>query len=197
MYPREQDNARGRARTSGHKFKNRGRKDMRSTTWKASLSLAAALLVLPAFGQSVAHTEAKTKLVGTWQVQVTQVDCQSGTPLGPPFTSLLTFAQGGTMNEDTENPAFGHGQRGGGQGMWSRTGQSMYTAKSVALIKYTTPPNQKTHNPGFKGGQQTISQSITFNDQSGQWSSTASVTFTDAKGNVYRQGCAIASATRF
>ena len=170
---------------------------MRSTTWKAGLLLAAAVMVLPALGQSVVHTEAKTKFAGTWQVQVTQVDCQSGTPLGPPFTSLLTFAQGGTMIEDTENPFFGHGQRGGGQGMWSSNGQSMYAAKSVALIKYATPPNQKKHNPGFKAGQQTISQNITFNDQSGQWSSTATVTFADTKGNVYRQGCAIASATRF
>jgi hypothetical protein len=170
---------------------------MRLTKWKSNLLLAAALIALPAFGQSVAHTEAKTKLVGTWQVQVTQVDCQSGSPLGPPFTSLLTFAQGGTMNEDTENPAFGHGQRGGGQGMWSSTGQSMYTAKSVALIKYTTPPNQETHTPGFKAGWQTISQSIRFNDQSGRWSSTASVAFADTNGNVYRQGCATASATPF
>jgi len=170
---------------------------MRSTTWKAIVLLAIAAMVLPAIGQSAARPETKTKLVGTWQVQVTQVDCQSGSPLGPPFTSLLTFAQGGTMNEDTQNPAFGHGQRGSGQGMWSSAGQSMYTAKSIALIKYTTQPNQKKHNPGFKAGQQTISQSITFNDQSGQWSSTASVTFADTNGNVYRQGCATATASPF
>lgn len=170
---------------------------MRSNIWKASWLLAVAVMALPAFGQSVAHPETKTKLVGTWQVQVTQVDCQSGSQLGPPFTSLLTFAQGGTMNEDTLNPAFGHGQRGGGQGMWSSTGQSTYTAKSVAFIKYTTPPNQKKHDPGFDAGQQTISQDITFNDQTGQWSSTASVTFADMSGNVYRQGCATATAAPF
>ncbi len=170
---------------------------MRSNIWKASLLLAAVVMVVPAFGQSTAHPESKAKLVGTWQVTVTQVDCQSGTPLGPPFTSLLTFAQGGTMNEDTENSAFGRGQRGGGQGMWSSTGQSTYAAKSVALIKYTTPANQKTHNPGFEAGKQTINQNITFNDQSGQWTSTASVTFADANGNVYRQGCALAAGTPF
>jgi hypothetical protein len=183
--------------TSRHKFKNRGEKDMRSNIWKASLLLAAVVVAIPAFGQSVPRAESRSQLVGTWQVQVTQVDCQSGDPLGPPFTSLLTFAASGTMNEDTENPAFGHGQRGGGQGMWSSTGQSTYAAKSVALIKYTTQPNQKTHDPGFEAGEQTIIQNITFNDQSGQWSSKASVSFTDANGNVYRQGCATASATPF
>ncbi len=170
---------------------------MRSNIWKASLLLTAVVVVIPAFGQSVLRAESRSQLVGTWQVQVTQVDCQSGNPLGPPFTSLLTFAQGGTMNEDTSNPAFGHGQRGGGQGMWTNSGQSTYSAKSVAFIKYTTQPNQKTHDPGFEAGQQTISQNITFDDQSGQWISTASVTFTDANSNVYRHGCAIASAAPF
>jgi hypothetical protein len=170
---------------------------MRLNIWRASLLLAAAVLVVPAFGQSVAHTKTNSPLVGTWLVQITQVDCQSGDPLGPPFTSLLTFAEGGTMSEDTENPFFGHGQRGGGQGTWSSTGQSTYEAKSVALIKYTTPANQKTHNPGFEAGKQTISQNITFNGQSGQWSSTASVAFADTSGNVYRQGCAAASAKWF
>jgi hypothetical protein len=170
---------------------------MRSKIWKASLLLAAAAMVVPAFAQSVVHTESKAKLVGTWLVQVTQVDCQSGAQLGPLFTSLLTFARGGTMYEDTENPAFGHGQRGGGQGAWSSTGQSTYSATSLALIKYTTQPNQKTHNPGFEAGQQTISQSITFNADTGHWNSTASVTFADTTGNVYRQGCATASAAPF
>ncbi|MFZ1918714.1 MAG: hypothetical protein WAU58_14160 [Terriglobales bacterium] len=164
--------------------------------WKANLLLAAAAMALPAFAQSVTHPQTKAKLVGTWQVQVTQVDCTSGDPLGPPFTSLLTFAAGGTMNEDTSNPAFGRGQRGGGQGMWSSTGPLTYEAKSVAFIKYTTAPNPKTHNPGFEAGLQTISQNITLGE-SGQWSSNASVVFTDTSGNTYRQGCAVANATTF
>ena len=170
---------------------------MRSNIWKACLALTAVAMALPAFSQSLVNAKTQNKLVGTWEVQITQVDCQSGTQLGPPFTSLLTFTQGGTMYEDTENPAFGHGQRGGGQGTWSKTGESTYSAMSKALIKYTTPPNQKTHNPGFEAGQQTISQNITFNEESGQWNSVASVTFADMTGNVYRQGCATASATPF
>lgn len=168
---------------------------MRSHICKASLLLIAAAMVLPASGQSVDPNE--SQLVRTWQVQVTQVDCQSGNPLAPPFTSLLTFTAGHAVIEDTSNPGFAHGQRGSGQGTWSSTGNSTYAAKSVALIKYTTPPNQVTHNPGFEAGEQAISQDITFDDQSGQWSSKASVVFTDANGNVYRQGCATASAVRF
>jgi hypothetical protein len=170
---------------------------MKSNIWKANLALAAAAMVLPAFAQSVAHTETKSKLVGTWQVQVTVVDCQSGNPLGPPFTSLLTFTAGRAVIEDTSNPVFAPGQRGSGQGRWNSTGNSTYTAKSVDLIKYTTQPNQETHNPGFEAGEQTITQNITFDDQTGDWSSKASVVYTDANGNIYRQGCATASAVRF
>jgi hypothetical protein len=152
---------------------------------------------IPVLAQSGANPYRKSQLVGTWQVQATLVDCSSGTQQGPPFTSLLTFAADGTMAEDTSNPAFGKGQRGGGQGYWSSTGQSTYAATSWALIKYTTKPNQKTLNPGFNFGQQTISQNITLDAQSGKWSSTASVSFADGRGNVYRTGCAIAAGTPF
>src|ERR1700690_857833 len=170
---------------------------MRSKLQKACWSFAVAVMALPVLGQSVTRPATVTKLVGTWHVQVTQVDCTSNSPLGPPFKSLLTFASGGTMNEDTANPAFGHGQRGGGQGTWNSTTPSTYLARSVAFIKYTTAPNPKTNNPGFEEGQQTISQKITVNEESGEWTSTASVVFTDTTGSVYRQGCAVASATRF
>jgi len=65
---------------------------MRSNIWKASVLLAAAVMVLPAFGQSVAATESKDQLVGTWQVQVTQVDCQTGDLLNR--ESLLRAMEG-------------------------------------------------------------------------------------------------------
>jgi hypothetical protein len=169
---------------------------MKSHKWQGWLFVVIGLAI-PTFGQTGADPYAKSQLVGTWQVQVTQVDCSSGTQLGPPFTSLLTFASDGTMAEDTSNPAFGKGQRGGGQGKWSTTGQSTYKATSWALIKYTTRPEQKTHNPGFNFGQQTISQNITLDTQSGRWSSTATVAFSDASGTVYRTGCAIAAGTPF
>jgi hypothetical protein len=191
----EQDGPRGwKARQP--KFKMRS-KQMRSKTWKTWTLFAIVGMAIPVLGQSGITQDKKSQLVGTWQVQVTQVDCSSGAQLGPPFTSMLTFAADGTMAEDTSNPGFGHGQRGGGQGRWSGTGQSTYAATSGALIKYTTKPNQKTHNPGLNAGQQTISQNITLDTQSGKWNSTASVAFADANGNVYRTGCAIAAGTPF
>lgn len=169
---------------------------MRSNLLKISLTVALAGAAVMLFGQLAAAQESRNSLLGTWQVQVTQVDCQSGTPLSPSFPSLLTFAIGGTMTEDTSNPGFAAGQRGDGQGQWHYRGGNTYGARSVAFIKFTTPPDSDTHNPGFDQGQQTITQTITLTDNN-DWTSNASVSFTDATGAVYRKGCAIASAKRF
>jgi hypothetical protein len=191
----EEDGERGRVKMPANPPK--GAKHMRSSNLKALavLTLAGAVVVL--FGQFAAAQGPGAKLVGTWEVQITQVDCTSGTPLGPTFPSLLTFAKGGTMAEDTSNPAFGHGQRSAGQGTWRSASSSSYAAESISLIRYTTQPNAKTHNPGFEAGQQTITQDITYDAGSDQWSSTATVVFSDVNAKVYRQGCAAAKAQRF
>jgi hypothetical protein len=170
---------------------------MRSKTLRTLSVTALVAVVVLLLAQMGAAQNQGGKLIGTWQVQVAQVDCTSGAPLGPAFSSLLTFAKSGTMTEDTSNPAFGRGQRSAGQGMWSSKSNLTYTAKSVALIKYTTPPNAKTHNPGFNAGQQTITQNITYDATSDEWTSKASVEFANPDGSVYRQGCAEASAQRF
>jgi len=173
---------------------------MRGRILKALSVLVLGAVVMLAFGRGAAAApeDRKAELVGTWRVQVTLVDCQTGSPLTPvPFPSLLTFAVGGTMAEDTTNPAFGMGQRGGGQGVWSYQGRRTYGAKSVAFINYTTPPNSAMHNPGFEQGEQGITQTITFNDDSDTWTAAAAIAFTDTTGAVYRTGCAVAHAQRF
>jgi hypothetical protein len=133
---------------------------------------------------------AASPLVGTWQVKVTLVNCQTGAPLGPPpFSSLLTFARGGTMAEDTTNPSFAPGQRSSGQGVWETTSPSVFNVRSVAFINFSTPV--------FQAGQQVIQQTITYDNPSDQWSAVAAIKFTDTNGAVYRQGCATATAARF
>lgn len=156
------------------------------------------LMLVSGRGAAAQSEDREARLVGTWRVQVTQVDCATGAPMSPsPFSSLLTFAVGGTMAEDTTNPAFGPGQRGAGQGTWDHKDPHTYSARSVAFINYTTPPNLATHNPGFEAGEQTIAQSIRLKGDSDTWTSTATIEFADTTGTVYRQGCALASAQRF
>ncbi|HXF11898.1 MAG TPA: hypothetical protein VN517_02005 [Terriglobales bacterium] len=173
---------------------------MRSRIVKVLSVLMLGLVIVLVSGRQVVAEprDHDSKLVGTWRVQVALVDCQTGTALSAPaFSSLLTFAHGGTMAEDTTNPSFGPGQRGAGQGVWDHKPGGTYAARSVAFINYTTQANPAAHNPGFEAGEQTITQTITFEDGPDKWSSTADIEFSDTTGAVYRQACAVASAQRF
>jgi hypothetical protein len=73
-------------------------------------------------------------LKGTWTVEVTQTNCQTGAALGAPFLSLLTFDSGGTMTETTSNPHFYPAARGPGHGVWSYLGGRSFRASSLAFI---------------------------------------------------------------
>jgi hypothetical protein len=66
------------------------------------------------------------KLEGTWRVQVTIRDCQSGAALRT-FPALLTFARGGTLTETTTG--FPPALRTPGHGFWRHTGDQTYTAE--------------------------------------------------------------------
>ena len=91
---------------------------MRSGIKKVIFWIAvAATLVLSMGWRAAAWTQrGEHELVGTWLVTVQLNNC-SGTTMGGPFPSLLTFANGGTFIEDTMNPGFAIGQRGSGHGI--------------------------------------------------------------------------------
>lgn len=136
-------------------------------------------------------------IVGVWKVTVQQYDCQSQAPIGNPFNSLLTFNEGGTMTGSTTNPGFAAGQRGPDHGVWKHEGGREYSAKSIALLAFTTLANPP-FNPGFQAGSQTITQSIKLDEGRDQFTtSDAAVQFFDATGKSYRQGCASATGQRF
>jgi hypothetical protein len=136
------------------------------------------------------------RLVGTWRVTVQLHDCATEAPIGPPFASLLTFNEGGTMAGSTTNPGFAVAQRGPDQGIWSRTARGTFSAKSVAFLYFTTPPNPP-FNPGFQAGTQELAQAIVFDHSSNEFKSVATTEFFDVNGNSYRKGCASAVAQRF
>jgi len=158
------------------------------------LIAVAATLILSIGWRAAAWTQHdEHELLGTWLVTVQLINC-SGTTMGGPFPSLLTFADGETFIEDTMNPGFAVGQRGTGHGVWEFHGHHSYLAKSVAFINFTTTPPPP---PGFTAGTQTITQTIEFNDGRDQWTANAQVEFADTTGAVYRQACAVATAKRF
>jgi hypothetical protein len=171
---------------------------MRHGNWKVTLGLALVALLVLSAGWSVPAWSRPDdyELIGTWRVTVTQANCSTGAIMGK-FQSILTFADGGTMAEDTTNPAFAPGQRGAGQGVWQYSGHRTYTARSIAFINFDTPtpPSGPTPIPFFKRGTQTIAQTIVFNGSPNEWTSNATVQFDDSTGTPYSPSPAPACVT--
>ena len=81
----------------------------------ANLWIGAAIL----FGgpeAALAQGSGARALEGVWAFSVGLRDCTSGAALGPPFRSLLTFHQSGTVSESTGALNFAPGQRTQGHG---------------------------------------------------------------------------------
>ncbi|MGI9102587.1 MAG: hypothetical protein ACR2IF_09110 [Terriglobales bacterium] len=157
-------------------------------TAAAAFALAVAL-ALP--GMAAAQSEtAATGLTGTWRVQVSVINCSTGQTIGPTFSSLLSFARGGTLTGTTRNSAFQPGQRTSDFGVWSQTGSNTYSADSEAFLLFTS-----SAPPIFQAGTQRIVQSITLSGDS--FDSVALTRFYDTAGNIASSGCAHAVATRY
>ena len=150
---------------------------------KFLFALAGAFLLMSA---GLASAEGPYQLQGSWSVQVTLRDCDSGQQMGPAFSSLATFSKGGTTTDTTANPAFFPAERSPGHGTWSKTGWRTYQASSTAFITLN----------GALAKTQVIRQEIKFGDLADQYSSNARVQFFDPSGNLLVTGCATAEAQR-
>jgi hypothetical protein len=167
-----------------------------STIRLVAVVALAGMLVFGSGGRARAQSEESGSddgLQGTWRVQVTLINCMTGAPLGPPFTSLLSFARGGTAIASTSNPAFQPGQRTAEHGIWKQTGAQSFASDREAFILFTTAPNPPV--PGFLRGTQKITEAIQV--EGDQSNSVASVQFFDAGGTRVRSGCARAVGHRF
>ncbi|HEU5403802.1 MAG TPA: hypothetical protein VFU86_20775 [Terriglobales bacterium] len=133
---------------------------------------------------------AATGMPGTWHVQVSVISCSTGQPIGPVFSSLLTFARGGTLSGTTRNPTFQPGQRTSDFGVWRQTGSNTYFADSEAFLLFTS-----SAPPVFQAGTQRIIQSITLSGDT--FDSVAITRFYDTAGSLVSSGCAHAIATRY
>lgn len=156
-----------------------------------ALGLATVISVTPASSVKAANPEMATagdakarRLEGTWLVQVTLRNCQTGDALRT-FPAFLTFAQGGTLIETTT--ALGSAQRSPGHGFWEHTGGKSFKAVSKAFL----------FNPdGTSSGIQTITQTIEFGDDPDVFNSNATTEIAAPNGNVIMSGCATAVAHR-
>lgn len=156
----------------------------------ATLILAGAYFLGSEPNAKAQSEESHGGLEGTWRVAVTQQDCQSRAPLGPPFQSLLTFARGGTMSGTTANTFFLPGQRSDDFGIWSQAKARDYNGFGEAFIIFT--------GGRFMQGSQTIRHSISLSADADGFTDIASVQFYDAGGNPLTPvpGCAVAIGQR-
>lgn len=62
-------------------------------------ALAITALLLGFAGASEAQVAGQRGLVGSWNFQIGFVDCSTGNPLGPQFSTIHTYHFGGTLTE--------------------------------------------------------------------------------------------------
>jgi len=123
-------------------------------------------------------------LEGSWDSQATFRNCQTGEAIRPPFPTMNTFMQGGTMQE------FGVGSglfRGPGHGVWSFEGGRLYS-NNFQFFRF---------NPdGTPAGRVIVRKQIEFRP-SNSYIATSRTEFYDNNGNLFMRGCATETATRF
>lgn len=159
------------------------------TAGRMAIYLLAGALVMSA-GAARAQSEESAAghgLAGTWRVTVQLHVCNSTTPIGSPFQSLLTFARGGTLVEDTANSMFYPAFRGPGHGIWSGREDDTYTASSMAFITVN----------GVLTMTQRIDQTIVIDSPNHFTAKDATVKFFDPSGSLLKTGCADAEGKRY
>ena len=124
-------------------------------------------------------------IVGTWSVQVTLANCETGAEIpGATFPALNTFVAGGSMLSDpAANPALLRT----GHGVWDHAGGRQFT-NTVVLFRF---------NPdGGYAGTQTVRRNITVSRDFNEFTARDTVTTADPAGNVVDTRCAIGKGRR-
>ena len=157
-----------------------------------AVGLAAALaltaMLIPKIGLSAkeAQSEESAKgLQGTWRVQLTVRDCQTGVALRT-FPALFTFAKGGTLSVTTAGqlPALSTT----GLGVWRHTDGHTYSAVSEAFVFSTAGVWTQTHR---------LTRAIEIGNNEDEFTDTVALQIFDTNGNVIVTGCATSIGSRF
>lgn len=138
------------------------------------------------FAQEPAGNE--PSLVGSWDVRVTARDCQTGMPIPfiPVFPAMVTYDQGGTMQQtDLGGPGL---VRLPGHGVWKRQSGREYSA-AFRFLNFNL-------DRSF-AGTNVVRSAISLSHSGNEYTSTDTLEILDANGDVVVTGCATQTATRF
>jgi hypothetical protein len=154
----------------------------------AVIVLALTATTSPVWSQDKQPLQSPTahNLQGTWRVTRTAVDCITGQDIFS-FPAIMTFNQGGTYTGYGVPPGGDPGQ-GTEYGVWQREpGRQNYSAR-VVFYSYTAEGDFDGRGEATEAIQLTSADSFT---------STGTVQFFDADGNLLFSGCGRATGTRF
>ena len=125
------------------------------------------------------------RLEGTWRVQLTVRDCQTGAALRA-FPAVFIFAKGGTLTATTagQSPALFTPNLG----VWRYTGGNTYSAVSEAFVFSPTGVWIQTHR---------LTRAIELSDDANEFTDTVKLEIFGTTGNLIATGCATSAARRF
>jgi hypothetical protein len=149
-----------------------------------ALALAVSVLVVnvPVL---VSGQDGGGRLEGTWNVQVTLRNCQTGAQIRT-FPSLTTFVAGGiTLDSSSGIP---QAQKTPGHGVWNHVGGNIYrfSFKSFSF-----------DSSGTFTGWTKIAHEATLASNAAEYTSTGTAEFYNASGTLLMTGCSTTTATRF
>jgi hypothetical protein len=124
-------------------------------------------------------------LEGTWDNQVSIIDCQTGNPITT-FRSLIVFMAGGTLTETTSGTA--PALRTPGEGVWRHT-----TANNFVLrFKHF-----RFNTQNVLIGWNIIQAEVSMDGAGNAYTSSATVEVYDPNGVLIATACATTDGTRF
>jgi len=152
----------------------------------AALVLAGLLVLgsgLTATAQSV-NAGSSNGLEGTWRVQLTVQDCQTGQVLRT-FPALFAFAKGGTLTYATAGQL--PSATTTGLGVWRHTEGHSYSAVSEVFIFSPTGVWIQTHR---------LTRAIDVSNDGDEFTDTVALQIFDTSGNQIVAGCGTSVGSR-
>ena len=159
---------------------------MRHTFLKTigGLALAVSLLTIVVTQQASSQQNGGGRLEGTWDVQVTLRNCQTGAEIRS-FPELTTFMFGGTMLDSTAGIT--QALKTPGHGIWNHVSADTYhfSFKSLSF-----------NAGGTFVGSTRVSHDAILNSDATAYTSSGTAEVFDANGNLIFTGCSTTAATR-
>jgi len=146
----------------------------------------AGMLVLESGLKARAQSQSQAgRIEGTWRVQLTVRNCQTGEPLRS-FPALFIFGPGGTLSYTTagQPPA----QSTPGVGVWGHTSGNTYSAVSEAFVFSPAGAWIQTHR---------LTRAIELSSDANEFADTVALEIFDTNHNLLGAGCGTSAGRRF